>query len=664
MSAVDLPDVLAEAPGDAAADTAPALLVLKIGGSLLSDKRDSARIDHAAFDDYARQVADLVTAHPGQVVLVTGGGALCHPVGLRINASHDDPYAAVALTEPAFRMRWEWTTRLRALGVPAVPLQMTPILAPRRDGVLDARTDVVRRLLDSGALPVLSSDCALTEEGALRIVSSDEVPDSLLGIVSGPVRVVALTDVAGIHTGTGTDSPVLPWLDPDAPQAARPWFWTDAWDATGAMEGKVAALAAQARRGAECLITRGDRAAPTLRHLLAPLAEWPRDTPHTLIARRPAPPRHTTAPDRLVLLNPGPVNVHPDVRAAIASPDECHREPEARDLLARVGRKVTEICGGTDDHTTAVFTGSGTAALEAVISSVVPPDGGLLVLDNGHYGERLLRIAAVHGIAAQRLEFGWATPLDPGRVEDVLARDTALTHVAVVHHETSTGMLNPVREIGAITSRLGRRLIVDAISSLGAEELDIVADHVDWCVGTANKCLEGLPGISFVCGLRARFEELSEVPSRTYYLDLHATYRAQAISGYPQFTPALQVLHALETALDLTLAETVPTRAARYARRAARIRAGLEERGITLLLPPHQRSNSITNAHLSDGITYDELHDGLKKHGYVIYATQAASAGTFRVANMGQLTETDIEGLLTAVDAVLAAHSTFAAARP
>ncbi|MFI9121547.1 pyridoxal-phosphate-dependent aminotransferase family protein [Streptomyces bikiniensis] len=360
-------------------------------------------------------------------------------------------------------------------------------------------------------------------------------------------------------------------------------------------------------------------------------------------------------PDRVVLLNPGPVNVHDRVRAALAGPDECHREPETQALLGTVAGKITEVCGADrDSHAAVLLTGSGTAALEAVVSSVVPAGGRLLVLDNGHYGERLLRIADVHGIDSVRLEFGWATPLDLDAVDRALAADPGVTHVAVVHHETSTGMLNPLRELGALVDRHGRSLIVDAISSLGAEDLDVVRDRVDWCVGTANKCLEGMPGISFVCAPRERLDALADVPARTFYFDLSANYRAQVLKGSPQFTPAVQVLRALDAALDLTLAEGVPARTARYAARAAEIRAGLEERGIDLLLPADQRAGSITNAHLANGMTYDELHDGLKEHGYVIYATQEKSAGVFRLANMGQLTASDIAGFFRAFDEVVA----------
>lgn len=284
-----VPPAPAASPGrPPAPDREPGLLVLKVGGSLLSDKRHSGETDHAAVDEYAAMVAELVAEHPGRIVLVTGGGALCHPVGLRIKAAEDDPYAAVALTEPAFRMRWAWTTALRARGVRAVPLQTTSMLNELPDGTVVTETGVVSRLLAEGALPVLSSDCVVTAAGTLRILSSDDVPGVVLDAAAapGPVRVVALTDVSGIHLAQDPDSPVLPHLDPDDLTAVRQLFWDDAWDATGAMEGKVEALAAHARRGAECVITRGDRGPGGLRHLFAPLDAWPHDVPRTLIRRR------------------------------------------------------------------------------------------------------------------------------------------------------------------------------------------------------------------------------------------------------------------------------------------------------------------------------------------------------------------------------------------
>ncbi|WP_030580032.1 pyridoxal-phosphate-dependent aminotransferase family protein [Streptomyces anulatus] len=365
----------------------------------------------------------------------------------------------------------------------------------------------------------------------------------------------------------------------------------------------------------------------------------------------------TPTTSRLVLLNPGPVNVHEDVRAAMTSPDQCHREPEAAALMTRVREKATRLSGGDSTDTSVLLAGSGTAALEAAFSSIVPADGRILILDNGNYGERLWRIVDVHGIPHRRMEFGWCNPIDVDAVDRALAEDPGITHVGLVHHETSTGMLNPLREIGAVVAKHGRQLAVDAISSLGSERLDLRADHIDWCVGTANKCVEGLPGVSFVTAPRHRFEGLDGVPARTFYLDLYGHFISQDRKNAPLFTPALQVMTALEEALDRSLTEGVRGRAARYTALAEQIRTGLAERGVRFLLPAEQRANSVTNVYVPEGMTYDELHTGLKAEGYVVYSTQEQLEGVFRVANMGQLDGDDITGFLAAFDRVLAKYA-------
>ncbi|GAB3845636.1 isopentenyl phosphate kinase [Micromonospora andamanensis] len=272
------------APGE------PRLLVIKVGGSLLSDKRHGGATDTKTIDSFAALLDDLVRAYPGRVVLVTGGGSLCHAVGVRVD-ERADPFSAVGLTEPAFAMKWAWTSALRARGVRAVPLQVAAMTWEDPAGTVVADTAVVRRVLECGALPVLSSDFIVTASGGLRILSSDHVPGIFVGVEFAPVRVAALADVPGILTGPTLDSPVLPYLDPDDVARAEPLFWpTGEWDATGAMAGKVAALAEQARRGAECVITKGDPDAVDLRHLFAPLSSWPTSLPRTVLARRQSPP--------------------------------------------------------------------------------------------------------------------------------------------------------------------------------------------------------------------------------------------------------------------------------------------------------------------------------------------------------------------------------------
>ncbi|MFD8898002.1 pyridoxal-phosphate-dependent aminotransferase family protein [Streptomyces ardesiacus] len=364
--------------------------------------------------------------------------------------------------------------------------------------------------------------------------------------------------------------------------------------------------------------------------------------------------RDTAAPQRLVLMNPGPVITDDRVRSALAGPDMCHREPEFSALLTRVRDKVTRVAGGDERHTSVVLTGSGTSAVEAAIGSAVPDGGGLLVLDNGHYGERFAHIAAAYGIRAHRLEHGWATPLDLAAAERALVADPALTHVGVVHQETSSGMLNDVAAVTRIAHAHGREVIVDAVSSIGAERVSLAGDGVDWLAGSANKCLEGAPGLAFVSAAKAAFEGLGTTPKRGYYLDLHRHYLAQEKAVAPAFTPGIPAYYAFDAALDLALAEGWEARHERYTALARRLRAGLEELGLEILLPPEQRAAGLTAVRIPEGVGYAELHRGLRAQGFVIYSAQERLARDFfRLSTMGRMTQADVDRFLEVLAGLL-----------
>ncbi|MFE1790223.1 pyridoxal-phosphate-dependent aminotransferase family protein [Streptomyces sp. NPDC059525] len=357
---------------------------------------------------------------------------------------------------------------------------------------------------------------------------------------------------------------------------------------------------------------------------------------------------------RPVLMNPGPVMTHERVRSALAGPDMCHREPEFSRLLTRVRRKTTAVCGGGDEHTAVMLTGSGTCAVEAAISSAVPEAGGLLVIDNGHYGERLHHIARAHAVRTHRWELGWGTPVDLGALDRLLAADPGLTHVGVVHHETSTGMLNDVAAVTAIAHAHGREVVVDAVSSVGAEALSLRDDAPDWLAGSSNKCLEGAPGLSFVAARKAAFEALGSGPRRTYYLDLHRHYRAQEEAAAPAFTPGIPAFYAFDAALDLALAEGREARLARYTRLAQQLRGGLEGMGLEILLRPEHRAAALTAVRIPRGLTYAELHGGLRRDGFVIYSAQEQLAQDFfRLSTMGCMTAGEIGSFLSALERLI-----------
>src|SRR6267378_6757378 len=349
-----------------------------------------------------------------------------------------------------------------------------------------------------------------------------------------------------------------------------------------------------------------------------------------------------------ILLNPGPANTTATVRAALLMPDLCHREPEYFDMMRRCRAELTRLAGGGPDWTAVLFTGSGTAAVESVICSALPGDRALLVVDNGVYGERMIRIARAHGIAVHAVRSDIFTPVRPADVETALTAHPEVSHVALVHHETTTGLLNPVAQVARVAHRLGRRVIVDAMSSLFGESLDVCQEPLDFVTASANKCLQGVPGVSFVLARRSALEALRGRAPRSVYLDLHSHFATQEQDNTP-FTPAVQVLHAMEQALAELAQESVARRVARYAENARVLREGLDRLGLDILVAPEGRSNILTTFRLPPGLAYDVLHDALKRRGYVIYAGQGdLRTYAFRVANMGTLTPREMTGVVRA----------------
>jgi 2-aminoethylphosphonate-pyruvate transaminase len=361
----------------------------------------------------------------------------------------------------------------------------------------------------------------------------------------------------------------------------------------------------------------------------------------------------TASSGRTVLLNPGPVNVSPRVAQALLRGDLCHREHEFSALQSRVRELLCQAFAPHDEYTAVLLTGSGTAALEAAIASSLNPQRKMLVINNGVYGARIAQMASIHGLAVVELTFPWTSPPDLGQIDRMLRADPAIEVVSLVHHETTTGLLNPVAAIGAMVREHGRVLLVDSISGLGGEQIDLATAGIGLCVGTANKCIQGLPGVSFVLVKNAEMQRMQDFPPRTLYFHLPMLYAHQQHESTP-FTPAIQVMYALDEALQELLEEGVAQRVARYRTAAHLLRDGFESLGLKCLLPADLRSNTITSLELPAGFTYEALHDALKARGYVIYAGQGDLATkVFRVANMGHLTHDVFRGFLTALREVI-----------
>ncbi len=261
----------------------PALTVIKVGGSLFSDKRQARTVDGEALDRYAGAIAALWKQAPGRLAFVSGGGAFGHDAVRGLGPA--DPDAALPLTEATFALKWLWTKALRSHGCRAVPLQVAGFA--RREGTaLRVEAGVPRRLLETGSLPVLAGDAILAADGGLEVLGSDRVPEVLLGLRPGTVRVAMLTDVPGILRDGPGGSAVLREIDPSRPEDAAAALWeVPAWDTSRSMRGKLEAAVALARLGAECLILRGEPSRERLQLLLEPCETWPEAMTYTRISR-------------------------------------------------------------------------------------------------------------------------------------------------------------------------------------------------------------------------------------------------------------------------------------------------------------------------------------------------------------------------------------------
>ena len=348
-----------------------------------------------------------------------------------------------------------------------------------------------------------------------------------------------------------------------------------------------------------------------------------------------------------MLLNPGPVNTTSTVKSALVHHDVCHRDSTFSELLVSLTDKLRRIFRGTPHHTVLAITGSGTAAMEAAITSTVPRGKKLLVVDNGAFGERMVEVASVHEMDIVHLRYAWGQTVDAADVERALEANPDIAVVAMVHHETSVGLLNPVRAIGEACRRHDVLLVVDAVSSLGAEDLDVVRDHIDICYSSANKCLHAVCGASFMCVSPRVWPRIEALPPRSYYLDLRRYRRYMDELAQTPFTPAVSVYFALEAACAEFLRDGHAARFAMYRERNRRVRDGLAALGMPSFTSTGVESSSIVTAKLPEGVAFDALYELVKERGIIIYGCKGVLADRYvQIANMGDLSDDDITRFL------------------
>jgi len=355
-----------------------------------------------------------------------------------------------------------------------------------------------------------------------------------------------------------------------------------------------------------------------------------------------------------LLLTPGPLTTSVAVKQAMVH-DWGSRDAEFLRINRMVLDRIVELAGGQGTHVTVPVQGSGTFAVEAMITSFVPKAGKLLVLINGAYGQRARRIAEVAGRAAASLEMPEDMPPDLPLLERMLAEDKAISHVFAVHCETTSGILNPITEIAEIVAMYGRRLLVDSMSAFGALEIDAREICYDALAASSNKCLEGVPGLGFVI---CRNEALAACKGNatTLVLDLFDQADAFARTGQYRYTPPIHVIVALGKAIEEHAAEGgVWGRGQRYRDNAKVLIDGMRAMGFRTLLPDHLQAPIIVTFHMPTDpkFVFQRFYDGLKDRGYVIYPGKLTVADSFRMGCIGRLHPEHMKGALAAVRDVL-----------
>jgi 2-aminoethylphosphonate-pyruvate transaminase len=350
----------------------------------------------------------------------------------------------------------------------------------------------------------------------------------------------------------------------------------------------------------------------------------------------------------MILLNPGPVTLTPRVRMALAGEDMCHREPEFAELTLDVLRGIEAVYDTGGAYAAVMLSGSGTAAVEAMLSTFATKTRPTLVVCNGVYGERMAAMLARQGKPVVKLQLEWLAEIDLEQVEEALVAHPDIANLAVVHNETTTGRLNDLGPLAELCAKRGIGLLLDAVSSFGGERLDFAKWQPLAVAATANKCLHGAPGISLVLAQRSALET-GQSQATTLYLDLFEYYREQR-KGWSPYTQAVHVTLALREALRELAEEGGATARQRlYLKRSTRVRRALAELGIETLVPVAACSSMLTGFKLPEGESYERLHDALKRAGYVVYAGQGAFNGRiFRIATMGDIPEAEMDRLVKA----------------
>lgn len=355
-----------------------------------------------------------------------------------------------------------------------------------------------------------------------------------------------------------------------------------------------------------------------------------------------------------LLLTPGPLTTSLRTKQAMLH-DHGSWDPGFNGITASVCRQLLDIVHGADTHVCVPLQGSGTFAVEAALGTLVPHTGKVLVPNHGAYCARILRILGVLGRASVELPLAENQPMDPAAIEAALQADPGITHVAVVHCETGTGILNPLAEIAQVVAAQGRALIVDAMSSFGALPIDARALPFEALIAASGKCLEGVPGMGFVLARRSALEA-SAGQCHSLAMDLHDQWAYLQKTTQWRFTPPTHVVAALAEALQQFQEEGgQAARGARYTANAQRLVQGMSALGLQPFLAPAVQAPIIVTFHAPQHPAwhFQTFYEGVRERGFILYPGKLTQVETFRVGCIGAITPHDIDQVVHAVGATL-----------
>lgn len=359
---------------------------------------------------------------------------------------------------------------------------------------------------------------------------------------------------------------------------------------------------------------------------------------------------------RNILLNPGPATTSDSVKYSMVVEDICPRELEFGELVEGIRSDLVKVVHGEETHVAILFASSGTGGLEACITSVIPDDKSVLVINNGAYGRRIQQICEGFSINQVKYDIPYGDPIDLKRLEELIIDNRQdLSHIAFIHHETTVGILNPIDKIAEIAQKYNLEIIVDTISSYAGIPIDVKKDNIHYIVASANKCIQGMAGLSFVICKKESLERTANYKRRNFYFNLYDNWTFFNKSKQMQFTPPVQIFYALRQAINEYFIETEEGRAKRYADMYEVLKEGLIRLGFKFLVDEKHHSKLLTAIIEPEDPNYNfiEMHDYLLARGFTIYPGKGAKKNTFRLSNLGQIYVEDINQFLIALEQYL-----------